>query len=196
MKISIRILTFVMLSLTGLNANAIGFGLYTTASNSGTAEWDAWNINDKFETDIDQKETGIVMDTAVASDNSFNYRLQLASVDTEYDAIEMEGKMMTHTFGFAVVSNQTMRLWIGPQISLRDLDAKDKNLSLELNGIALQAVAGINLHISSSLSLIGELGYSLSSDYETDSDIFDTYDVEEDRSFFNVGIIYRFGDNY
>ena len=202
MKTSIRILAFVMLSLTGLNANAIGFGLYTTASNSGTAEWDYPNTVNDFETDVDQKEIGIVMDTAVASDNIFNYRLQLASVKTSYERqgfndIEMEGKIMTHTFGFAVVRNQTMRLWIGPQISLRDLDSKDNNLPLEIDGGGLQAAAGINLYISPSLSLTGELGYSISNNYHVDSDTaFGHLDIEEDRSFFNVGIIYRFGDNY
>ena len=184
MKPSIRIFSFIILSLAGFNANAIGFGLYTTASNSGTVEWDASNTIDEYETDIDQKEIGIVMDTAVASDNIFNYRLQLAAVETTYDNLEMEGKIMTHTFGFAVVRNQTMRLWIGPQLSLRDLDAKDNNLSLELNGGALQAVAGINLHVTSSLSLTGKLGYIISDGYRTDSTtLLDNYDMDEDRSF-------------
>lgn len=202
MKNTLRIVSFMVLSLIYTNAYAFGIGLYATLTNSGDADWENTSFNSAVNKDLDQKEFGFMLDTAIATNRLFNYRLQLAIVDVSYDNIEMDGFVLTNTFGFGVVRNSDLRFWIGPQVGFKYLESKD-NTDIELVTFDLGAATGLNYHLGSNISLTAEAGYKLGYGGATDNsstssstDDFD-YDINENRFFVNVGLLFRFGrDHY
>ena len=189
------------LSLVYTNANALGIGLYATLTNSGDADWENTSFNSTVNRDLDQKEIGFVLDTAIATNRLFNYRLQLAIADVSYDNTDMDGFVLTNTFGFGVVRNSDLRFWIGPQVGFKYLESKDAP-DIELVTFDFGAATGLNYHIGSTISLTAEAGYKLgvgvadiTSTASSTSD-FD-YDINENRFFVNVGLLFRFGrDKY
>ena len=198
---TLKIVSFMALSLIYTNANAFGIGLYTTLTNSGDADWEHTSFNSTVNRDLDQKEIGFMLDTAIATNRLFNYRLQVAITDVSYDNIEMDGFVLTNTFGFGVVRNSDLRFWIGPQVGFKYLESND-DTDIELVTFDLGAATGLNYHIGSNISLTAEAGYKLGyggaviNSSSTSSDDFD-YDINENRLFVNVGLLFRFGrDKY
>lgn len=203
MKNTLKIVSFMVLSLIYTNANAIGIGLYTTLTNSGDADWENTSINSTvINRDLDQKEFGFVLDTAIATNRLFNYRLQLAIVDVSYDNIDMDGFVLSNTFGFGIIRNADLRFWVGPQVGFKYLTSKDDN-DIDLITFDLGAATGLNYHISSNISLTADLGYRLgyggasdSSNTSSSNEDFD-YNINENQFFVNVGLLFRFGrDKY
>ena len=202
MKNTLKIVSFMALSLIYTNANALGIGLYATLTNSGDADWEHSTDNSTVNRDLDQKEIGFVLDTAIATNRLFNYRLQVAVVDASYDNIEMDGIVLTNTFGFGVVRNSNLRFWIGPQVGFKYLESND-DTDMELVTFDLGAATGLNYHIGSTVSLTAEAGYKLGygvadigSTASSNEDDFD-YEISENRLFVNVGLLFRFGrDKY
>lgn len=203
MKNTLKIVSFMVLSLIYTNANAIGIGLYTTLTNSGDADWENTSINSTvINRDLDQKEFGFVLDTAIATNRLFNYRLQLAIVDVSYDNTDMDGFVLSNTFGFGIIRNADLRFWVGPQVGFKYLTSKDDN-DIDLITFDLGAATGLNYHISSNISLTADLGYRLgyggasdSSNTSSSNEDFD-YNINENQFFVNVGLLFRFGrDKY
>ncbi len=62
---------------------------------------------------------GLVLDTNLANNRIFNYRLKLGgealNVDRER-SIDMSRLHMQHIFGFGIVRTKVVRLWLGPSI--------------------------------------------------------------------------------
>ena len=200
----IRSLVLLVLSGFSVHAYAFGIGLYTTTINSGTAEWDGTDYcysysyscsTYVYESDIDQKEFGFMLDTTIAEDRLFNYRLQLALVNSSYDNLDLDGIAVTNTFGFGVVRTSVIRVWVGPQLAFKVLEGKG-NSDAVLVGLELGPAVGINIHIASSMSIVAELGYRFGSSYIESTDNNYEYDVDENRVFANVGLLFRFGDRY
>lgn len=195
MKSTLKLITLIILFLTHINANATGFGFYTTAANSGDATWDHWNNGSHSDTGIDQKEFGIMLDTAVARDKLYNYRLQIAFSDVSYDGADYDGISLMNTFGFGIVRTQSMRLWIGPQIGFKGLDAKNQPRSI--SGTEFGMATGLNYHISPKISLTAEAGIRAGiSDEGDNNDGTDYFDVDEKRYFINIGILFRINDDF
>lgn len=200
MKNTLKIVSFMVLSLIYTNANAIGIGLYTTLTNSGDADWENTSTNFTGNSDLDQKEFGFVLDTAIATNRLFNYRLQLAIVDVSYDNTDMDGFVLSNTFGFGIIRNADLRFWVGPQVGFKYLTSKDDN-DIDLITFDLGAATGLNYHISSNISLTADLGYRLGyggaiSSTSSSTDEFDI-DINENQFFVNVGLLFRFGrDKY
>lgn len=203
MKNTLKIVSFMVLSLIYTNANAVGIGLYATLTNSGDADWENTSFNSTDNRDLDQKEFGFMLDTAIATNRLFNYRLQLAIVDASYDNIEMDGFVLTNTFGFGIVRNSDLRFWIGPQFGFKYLESNDTT-DIELVTLDFGAATGLNYHVGSNISLTAEAGYKLgyggadinSSSTSSSTSDFDV-DINENRFFVNVGLLFRFGrDKY
>lgn len=182
----------VALMFTHINASAKGFGIYGSTTNSGDADWDNWNNSSSVTTGIDRKEYGFVFDTAVAKDKIYNYRLQVGHVEASYYGIKYSGETIINTFGFGIVRTQDLRIWLGPQIGMRVL--KSKTQASDNGGIEYGAVIGMNYHVSPSISLTAEAGrrFSLATVNGAGSD----YDLKEQRNFVNLGVMYRFNDNF
>ena len=200
MKNTLKIVSFMVLSLIYTNANAVGIGLYATLTNSGDADWENTSVNSTvINRELDQKELGFMLDTAIATNRLFNYRLQVAITDASYDNIEMDGFVLSNTFGFAIIKNADLRFWVGPQVGFKYLNSND-NTDIELVTFDLGAATGLNYHIGSNISLTADAGYKLgvggASASSSTSDDFDI-DVNESRLFVNVGLLFRFGrDKY
>jgi len=197
LKNIIKSTSLIILPLVCSNAGAFGIGAYTTAINSGSAEWDRYYAsNTGFDTDLDQKEFGFVLDSSIARNKLYNWRMQIGSVDASYDNLDFEGVIFINTFGFGVVRNENFRFWLGPQISLKSLEAKGNN-NLDLVSFGLAYATGLNYHVNKVVSLTADAGLRTSFGVAETGDFFgDEFDIKEDRFFVNVGILFRFGDNY
>ena len=182
---------FIALTCLSFNANATGYGFYTTALHSGNADWS--NGNSTSDTGYDRREFGLMLDTAVAEDKLYNYRLQVAYVEASYDGAEFTGSTITNTFGFGLVRNTDMRIWIGPQIGHKRTDNK---FSQSISGFEYGAAVGINYHINPTLSFTGESGIRYGNSYAYDKQDVNTDQVGESAFFINIGLLYRFNDNF
>ena len=107
---------------------------------------------------------GLVVDTCLAQDKLFNYRLHLG-----YDYIAMDLKSRSagiyeakfnrinifNNFGFGIVRNKLLRFWIGPQLGLRcqfgDISGKENPLATAIKLSNLQNFAFIAMMSSSTL---------------------------------------------
>ena len=117
---------------------ATGIGVYGT-SGVGSTTWNYQRLGTSVLTSlidngISYKSTdyfyggGIVIDTAVAEDRLFNYRF---TAGYELFCIKYPGSIftenpidrfsMSHTFGFGLLRNQNVRLWIGPRLGFHYL---------------------------------------------------------------------------
>lgn len=147
---------------------------------------------------------GIIFDTAVAEDEVFNYRVNFGFEIWKSDFLLGEDTGRYHitlynSFGFGVIRNPWMRLWLGPQLGLQYIrqTATGSSYSHEGFGMTLGAVAGLNLNISRdfSIGLDGGGRYRFSymgSDRKEAYDFFH-YGIE---GFANISFIVRVEDEY
>jgi len=101
------------------------------------------------------EQIGISLDTAVAEDRQFNYRMNLGFEKFELedhwgDKDKFSGWILENTFGFQILANEKLKLWAGPQI-VTGLYENDF-------GFGLGASLGVNLHIGDKTSLGITLG--------------------------------------
>ena len=116
----------LLLMLATTPTLASGFGAFVEGiSGSGDVEidWDNSGNQPPFDNDFSGGHFGFILDTNLARDSVFNYRLNvgLGALDAEDDfgtALELGGVTVDNTFGFGVVRSKSFRLWIGPQIRI------------------------------------------------------------------------------
>jgi hypothetical protein len=138
-------------------AFATGLGGYLSYGNvDGSVDF---NFNGDYKTD--RFGIGFVMDTNVATDRLFNYRLELGYQKSwrEFDVlsrdIEFSGFTWNNYFGFAPYRSQNIRLWMGPTLRF-SVDAPDED-NIDLGDwVALGAGIGILNSIYLVLDLIQE----------------------------------------
>lgn len=197
------------------DAMAVGLGVYGGLS-SGNSDWttdDNYGSYD-FKMDSGHTEAGLVLDTAVAKDRLFNYRLNLGYLKSTYkddsgDKLELDGFAMTHSFGFGVLRTENVRLWLGPQLRFSYVTGSPKGGSDNYSqfGVGIAPVLGININLGPVVTLAVDGGYRFSSyfgtyDYTNYSysgySYSDTgsYTVSEQTPFVNVSLIFRMGDKY
>lgn len=169
-----------MLLLPGA-ASALGLGgniTYSYRTGTWQAEDASFFSNTQY-ADLDFSSNdlgvGLTLDTAVARDRLFNYRLNLdyqhawlnaSSPDLptinefEYDGFEID-----NIFGFGAIRRESLRWWIGPAIRLaagRALLRADGGAlvqSLPQFDVGAGIVTGVNLHWGKHFSLGATLGY-------------------------------------
>lgn len=169
--ISIVIL-FIVQCCFSTKSHALGIGLYTRGSSSIS--------NMHFKPDKDGGVdyilgAGALLDTAVARNKFFNYRLYLGydtvmnSGGRLFDAFNMHRVVLSNTFGFAVFANKFIRVWLGPALSLQIQYGNGKYSSYEYSIFFYEArhyhrkstiyildfgiAYGINMHVSDRISL-------------------------------------------
>lgn len=151
--LALLVLAFAIL-IVPASSQAVGLGI-SVGLKDGSTNYDNSTTNFGF------KATGFnfILDTAVAKDKVFNYRLGLGYEKETFDVGTREvGRFaLTNTFGFGVLRTEAVRLWLGPQIffaygsddTYHDLDA----------GAAF--VLGTNFAVGPVVSLGLELGYGI-----------------------------------
>jgi len=199
------------LTLFSSGVFALGLGITT---GSGTEEWTDTSdstYNNVFNDDGDREVSnfGFVLDSNVARDRIFNYRLSLMVEDNDTDGIglNMSGISMTHDWGFALFKNRTVRLWMGPRLRIAVYDEFEENGWTADGGsliaFGLGPVIGVNVHLPKVVTFSFTAAY-LSGFYAGDYDLTYPYgsavneDVDADSTgiYLNVSLIFRIRDDY
>ena len=189
---------------------AIGLGAYINAGFGG-GDWEAEDEDDN-ESDFDTDDTGsgfgFVLDTAVAKDRVFNYRLNVGFERKDYDfesddTLEIDNFVVVNDFGFGVVRTPKIRFWLGPELKIASGSGSaddDDDFDVDLVSVGLGPVLGLNVHVSKLVTLGFKTGLLFESivgkgehdtrDEETDFTGDDTY------FYFSFAVIFRINDEY
>lgn len=190
------------------DAMAIGIG-FNVSGGGGSTEWEveegSWPDED---VDVTRGGLGFILDTAVAKNRLFNYRLNIGSEAVDYDidgggTFETKGLFMAHDFGFGIIRKKKLRLWAGPELRLSYSEGElenNSNTELHMATFGIGPVVGLNLNFGKTVSLalkVGALAMG-GGGYVEDKVSGQEWDISEDGSyaFANVGIIFRLGDKY
>ena len=212
--------TFLMTTPIVTDSMAFGLGAFYSYG-SGDSDVD---IDDDYSTkeEFDDERTGFgfVLDTTVATDRLFNYRLNIGykQVDLEYHNCELDlsGISIENTFGFGVFRNKALRIWLGPQINLSYLTGDGNWGQADVDdvwtvGCGLGVVSGINIHAGPVVSICFDLGWRYNMNWgQMDYSYYDYYyghyyyesdtcDVTIDghEIFATISILFRIGgDTY
>jgi len=199
-------LVVITLFLVPQSSQATGLGLYLPSWGNGSSTI-TYDYDDEFDRDLSHVGIGFVLDTRVARQGVFNYRLHLGFESADYQRIEKFSRFaIDNTFGFGVVQSRVLRLWLGPSIRLAYQSYSDEYSELSAFGFGLAPVLGMNFNIGNVLSICPEIGFrftffegSESSEYyDSYYGYYDYYDADVrsvDRQFFiNLAILFRIGD--
>jgi hypothetical protein len=185
-KINVLIMVTFLFICSAPDALATGFGFYGTLG-KGTLKFDdgwwASDANGNSREDTVLIGTGMVLDTSVAQNQVFNYRLNVGyeklkiDLDQTSESDRLESVVIDQDFGFAVYKSDATRIWFGPEQRIF--------FSHDEFGLGIGPVLGINLHTSREASVALKLGYLFSgfasfSDYE-----------KESHAFLNLAILFR-----
>ncbi len=105
---------------------------------------------------------GLLVDTSVARDKLFNYRLNLSYTYDFYNA-SLHLAKMNHAFGLGVYRTNRMRIWFGPQLGLGYIYGEVKNDTVRTYSLAnlyIGFVCGVNIHLNQVISLAIDAGYN------------------------------------
>lgn len=204
----IALFAMVGLILSPSNGNAFGIGLYVPVAGAGTS---TWTISSDFG---DNKEDydftgnggfGIVLDTKVARDGLFNYRLNIGMQNATYSYQGLDFKdfklyVLDNSFGFGVVRTRFMRLWIGPQVRLAAMNRSKDGTDLSAFGFGLAPVIGANFNFGRMLTAAVDLGYRFTSfgGKIESSDSYGSYSndftIGQQAFFLNISFLFRIND--
>jgi hypothetical protein len=192
------------LLFTGNSFAKVGLGFYLEAeSGSGELEYDdaSWD----FDVDAKLFGGGFVLDTGIADQRVFNYRLNLGltALDIEDDfgtTAELRGVTIDNTFGWSIVRNPKFRLWLGPQIRLGIYTGDVEDVE-DIDGVtfAMGPVLGANFNVSDRVALavtggIRFKGFAGQSEYD---DPYGSYSDDltgtTTSGFINFGVLFGLG---
>jgi hypothetical protein len=211
----------LVLFLYSQPAMCMGYGLYLTGNGGMTT----WNGNMDFSHAGVSGGFGFVMDTSVARDKLFNFRLNLGLdiINSAYRSIDIYKFDVLCSFGFGLVRTEIMRFWIGPQIGLRINRGSGRVLArnrifFEANimgvypsnakydasstGVVGGLVMGFNFHITERLTVALDFGGRgcAGTGTITYDGYFRNYDKKEKawgyEGFINFALIVRVNDSY
>lgn len=217
MKQMLRINLFSTLFLLLIflsDAFAIGLGFNLSAGGGGS-DWEtsssyysSSSAQTTFSSSDSRSGLGIIFDTNVSRSRLFNYRLNIGYENIKSDiegggVYEMDGWYATHDFGFAIIRNKKMRLWIGPELRFSNASGgldTNKEVKVKLTTFAIGAAAGANFHIGENKTFSLKLG-ALSMEgwgRVKNNGTGDEMDLDNDGGYvyINASIIFRFRDQY
>lgn len=151
------------------DAYAVGLGLYGSTG-GGTADWSP-DTGADFRKSSEHLSYGFALDTAPASDNLFNYNLNVgydtfSNKNTKHsnawEKTDLDGFLMSHNFGFGGLITPSTRLWFGPELRIEWLEGAPSNFSdfkIRLFGFGFGPVIGLNFNIGERLTGVFKVGY-------------------------------------
>jgi hypothetical protein len=163
------ILAAMLLIAAGRSASGLGLGLSMKDDPPGMPPVPEVAFSSPF-AQLAYSLTGldILMDTAVAKDQLFNYRLNIECTNSTRTEERLNSRksyqvnrlLWANTFGFGIVRTDLMRIWVGPQIAF---SYEFKNRDRTILGSAIYStvgpVVGANLHTWENVTLGFELGF-------------------------------------
>jgi hypothetical protein len=195
----LQVLAFSLMCMFGISsAAALGLGgYYNLGWGDGEIEYDDDYYDHEFDIEPDYKTKiiGFMLDTNVARDSVFNYRLNIALDKLDFGgrrSKKIDGYVMDHTFGFGVLRNQYVRLWLGPQISLSYYNEDD--FDFDLFGLGFGPAVGVNIHAGDKVSFTVTSGYKYNLLFG--SDFRDDFTGYEGQYYINFGVLFRINDVY
>jgi hypothetical protein len=170
MKKCITLIVTVVVLVTAYpySAHAIGIALSRQDNPVGIQE-PRLSYSSVFNRLVDRMQgVAVFLDTAVAKDRLFNYRLSLdcSSIMTQKDMIfanmsySINRLTVSNTFGFGFIRTPLIRIWAGPQLALC-YEFKNKNSLIFDPRIynKIGTVVGLNLHTGKDMTLTFEAGF-------------------------------------
>ena len=159
------ILVAILISSSVESAGALGFGPYFEYGRVV----DGWASDSGFDFDYDENHfgAGLSLDTSVTDRRLFNYRLDLGyqRVAQDFDhggSIDGDGLVIDNAFGFRLLRNEKVRLWLGPAVRLSFDFFESHGVDAFYFGIGAGPVIGLNVHTGDLVSLAFTTGYQLS----------------------------------
>lgn len=187
---------------------ALGLGFYWTSA-WGEATYDAEDDNNNtwdWDSEIERRGYGLVLDTAVAKDSVVNLRLNVGyynwqEEDQNERIIDLDGFQGVFDLGFGIVRNQYLRFWVGAELSAAYGDGSVEGFDafeVYLINVGVGPVAGCNFHFGDRLSLGIKAGYLaegfIGQGENTITDTTVDYTGYTGQYFVVVSAFYRFND--
>lgn len=194
-------------------ARAVGLGLYGGGGGGSMT----WTIDPDDGSDFDEDADtshgtfGFVLDTAVSTNSVFNYRLNVGAdrFVSEFDDFgpddwELSGIVIDNAFGFAIVRNRAVRLWVGPQLRIAwyegHPEGREDDEDIQVAAFGLGPVLGLNLNLGPVVTLALDGGFRwVGYGGEWDDDATDwTADLSgtEGMVFLNASVLFRLGERF
>jgi hypothetical protein len=180
---------------------------YTVNIDNEEAEGGDWGYRERFVAKSHRADFGLVIDSAVARDSLFNYRLNIGGgfgpVDVKKTGggtnifglpISSRGKwhfnvwdvQMFHSFGFGVVRTEVVRLWIGPQVGLGYAGAGYGQVYFKMG-----PVIGLNINAGDVFTFFIDGGYRFNVSVAKVPELSVGH-----GAFAEIGMLFRVGDTY
>ena len=150
---------------------------------------------------------GFVLDTCVARDSLFNYRMNIGysriTIDNKDTFADMSGNEyhLYNSFGFGVFRSEPVRIWLGPQIGFGFINGDNKSSTADVSNFwtmfyTYGIVTGLNFNIEDVMTIGIDGGYRISkhagtADLATESAGLTCTGKE---FFANFSVIFRIGD--
>jgi hypothetical protein len=171
--ITIGSLFLLVLMLVSTQAMAVGIGLYGGVGKASNARV---RVRDTALASPEESHRlaglGFVLDTAVAKNQLFNYRLNVGfekwnwGVDTFENIARAEPLRIGiyNTFGFGIIKTRPIRFWLGPQAGLTLFTEPNKGTGTFLDifqlsdnngafGYTIGLATGVNINIGEKLTI-------------------------------------------
>jgi hypothetical protein len=169
-------LILLVLMLVSTQAMAVGIGIFGELGKASNAR-----VADDSLTSSDESHRiaglGFVVDTAVAKDTLFNYRLNLGLEKWNWGVDSLQGIATSellrvglyNTFGFGIVRISPIRFWVGPQVGLTVLTEPSQGTGTILDifqlsdnngafGYTVGAATGVNINIGEKFTVGADVG--------------------------------------
>ena len=195
-----KIIFAMLLASWGIpQAHAVGLGF---SFGTGNEEWEKDRVNAG---DRNVSNMGFVLDTAVRRNRVFNYRFSFLKEknDADGNGINMEGYTTVHDFGFGVLRERNVRLWLGPQLRAsyyEDIYLNSRSVPGDVVGFTVGPVIGVNVNMPQVVSFSFTAAYHILGGYagdynDTNSNIYYTdVDVDSNGLYLTAALIFRINE--
>jgi len=190
-------LLYFLVFIVPFLAHAAAVGIYTPLilSHTSTAQYDPSN-GKNYSTDYSYESSlglGLAFDTSFEKSTFYSYRFSLEylnekatpSGDFECDnGCTYERFALINTFEFTLYTSSTLKLWMGPRISIAEASRKGNSVKAPndstqyketLNEYAIALSIGANIFVTKSIALSIDLDYKrahVTGSYSDDSEYY------------------------
>ncbi|MEN8136538.1 MAG: hypothetical protein ABFS18_13535 [Thermodesulfobacteriota bacterium] len=208
-KIFIIAFALIVISLATTSAHASGLGVYLSSgfgdSDIETGPW--WSVTDTHDSDLELLSGGLVFDTNLSKNRLFNYRMELGRGTYTWQDFpagmetELNQTVMTHDFGFGILRNKAVRLWLGPEIRISRTNDEVDGIEYDMTGFGVGLALGLNINLPGSVTIglkTSLMDQVMNGDFTYDDPVtgLTTDDISTDDyvTLVTAALIFRFGE--
>ncbi len=147
----------------------------------------------------------LVVDTAVAKNQLFNYRLSLECYNTierkDYliynYSYSLSRVVLANTFGFGFFRSRFLRVWAGPQFTISYEFRNWNNFILNsATHSKIGSVIGVNLHTGEETTLAFEVGFRTGLGFDASKSTYQTVINAKPEPIASLKLIFRSWDSF